>query len=140
LKCYNLLINIFFVPESKPCYTVIMVIKIEIRLLQSKVSRFVCFVSSIVGLVCYALSSSLRLDLVEDLFVYWFQHFHLPFHLVCKGMGVLQLSLFGSSHSLLDFAAFFFFYFDIVFNFNSQKWIEKNLFTKIDKLCQLDKY
>jgi len=38
--------------------SVIMVIKIQSRLLQPKVWRYVCFVSSIVGLVCYALSSS----------------------------------------------------------------------------------
>ncbi|XP_047179071.1 uncharacterized protein LOC124845921 [Vigna umbellata] len=35
-----------------------MLIEIHSRLLQPKVWRFVCFVSSIVGLVCYALSSS----------------------------------------------------------------------------------
>ncbi|QCE01012.1 exocyst complex component 7 [Vigna unguiculata] len=35
-----------------------MLIEIHSRVLQPKVWRFVCFVSSIVGLVCYALSSS----------------------------------------------------------------------------------
>ncbi|XP_027941286.1 exocyst complex component EXO70B1-like [Vigna unguiculata] len=50
-----------FVPESKPCFrnnTVLMLINIQSWLHQPKVWRFVCFVSSIVGLVCYAFSSS----------------------------------------------------------------------------------
>jgi len=49
-----------FVPESKPCLrnnTVLMLIKIQSLLHQPKVWRFVCFSSSIVGLVCYAFNS-----------------------------------------------------------------------------------
>jgi len=50
-----------FVPESKPCirnHTVLMLFKIQSWLHQPKVWRFVCFVSSTVGLICYAFSSS----------------------------------------------------------------------------------
>ena len=49
-----------FVPESKFCLknnTVLMLFKIQSWLHQPKVWRFVCFCSSIVGLVCYAFSS-----------------------------------------------------------------------------------
>jgi len=35
---------------------------------------------------------------------------------------------------------FFFSYFGVLFNFNSQKWVEKKLFTKMDKIYQLDRH
>jgi len=38
---------------------------------------------------------------VEDLSLHAFQFINLPFHLVCKDMGVLQFSLFGSSQRFL---------------------------------------
>ncbi|BAT81423.1 hypothetical protein VIGAN_03114500, partial [Vigna angularis var. angularis] len=48
-----------------------------------------------------------KLDLVEVTSLHCFRFFNLPFHLVCKDMGILQLSLFGSSHSILCFAYHF---------------------------------
>ena len=94
-----------FVPESKSCLrknTVLMLIKIQSWLHQPKVWRFMCFSSSIVGLVCYSFqlrfqSFNWKLELVEDLSLHSFQFLNLHFHLVCKDMGVLQFSLFGSS-------------------------------------------
>ncbi|KAK8467106.1 hypothetical protein PHAVU_008G252432 [Phaseolus vulgaris] len=93
-----------------------MLIKIQSRLLQPKVWRFVCFVSSIVGLVCYALSSSFN-HLCGD-WTWWKIFLYIGFSLFISLSTLFAKPWeFNNSHCLEAHTAFFILLITSVYSF-----------------------